>query len=326
MITVVKVVPILLMLSTTLFAQVASENIVGYRTISLKQGWQKIGIDFNNLGIGDDSLLEKFFPATIESEGDMIAFEGPSNEEIFICVPNPDRSFHSWVNAESGQKSSLREVTPGTSLWYFHRKASDLEITISGEIALNLKTSGEAYSAKADAPPKLKISQEELADIAFTSQALKRVFDLENYDDIYGSVNENSYLLQFPNKRVLAVFQKTGSNEYRLYDLDTGEPVKGRASDLIEIWSKAKGEAQTVMNILAECATDSFFGVLPHDKLEVDRRSHPVRAFFVASIMWMVKHVSNLIVENFIVFGIGFLLGRFSLRGKKGGKIAGCTK
>ena len=114
---------------------VESENIVGYSTITLKPGFNMIGVQFQVVGgtATNDIAVDDFI-----SKANLKAGAPDTGDNIYV-FRNGDYlpMYYLWDNLAGGKEwwdasdNATVDFAPGQGFWYYSRGASDFSITFT---------------------------------------------------------------------------------------------------------------------------------------------------------------------------------------------------
>ena len=116
---------------------VASQNVVGYQTITLKPGWNMFSINFAKVGDSDGMLLDEIFPGTVDGQPrpgfTFAATQGNADyvrvwdaqtqtytENFYLYVRGSNANNYKWMqNASTVAPDNMADM--GKGLWYYHK-------------------------------------------------------------------------------------------------------------------------------------------------------------------------------------------------------------
>ncbi len=143
------------MLAGFVSAQVESQNIVGYNTVTLSQGYNLVAVNFGTVGGGLGLTLQTLFPTTTNgvllagftggsaATGDNIAFYDPiagyTVYYLYKGAKTSDTKNYKWVTA-AGVVADDTPVASGTAFWFKKVAAGNLDATVAGEAANDVST------------------------------------------------------------------------------------------------------------------------------------------------------------------------------------------
>jgi len=137
-------------------ADVVSTNIVGYNTVTLKQGYNLLAVNFGNVGGGAGLTLQQLFPTVTNgapvvgltfgagsAAGDNILFYDPvagyKTYFLYKGTKTSNTLNYKWVDADLNVADNTN-VTSGTAFWFKKIAAGNFTATVAGEAANDVAT------------------------------------------------------------------------------------------------------------------------------------------------------------------------------------------
>lgn len=128
---------------------VASQNVVGYQTITLKPGWNMFSINFAKVGSTEGMTLDEIFPGTVDGQPrpgfTFAAASGSADyvkvwdaetqaytENYYLFLRGSSANNYKWMKNVS-TPASLK-IKSGSGFWFFLRGENDVTIQVAGEV------------------------------------------------------------------------------------------------------------------------------------------------------------------------------------------------
>ena len=135
--------------ATVSFAELASANIVGYNTVTLKKGWNMLAVNFENCSSVDGIDIQDLIPGKTEgltgnqasANADQIQIYNSATggytlySLFYTTIPNPglQAKNYKWVD-NSGAVSSYK-FKPGDSFWFKKQGEQTINVSLSGQVS-----------------------------------------------------------------------------------------------------------------------------------------------------------------------------------------------
>lgn len=128
---------------------VASQNVVGYETITLKPGWNMFSINFAKVGDNTGLTLDEIFPGKVDGQprvgftfaatlgnADYVkvwdAETQGYTENYYLYVRGSNANNYKWM--QNATTPASKKIKSGAGFWFFLRGQSDVTIQVAGEV------------------------------------------------------------------------------------------------------------------------------------------------------------------------------------------------
>ncbi|MDD5705333.1 MAG: hypothetical protein PHR35_05370 [Kiritimatiellae bacterium] len=143
-------------------AEVTSENIVGYNTVTLKQGYNLLAVNFEKVVAEGDLTMQELFTTVTNGvlvdgytagnvgTGDNIQFydTASSSYDIYYLykgAKTSDTKNYKWVSA-AGVVADSKPVTNGTAFWFKRVAAGEMTTVFAGQVANDVATTKQVLT------------------------------------------------------------------------------------------------------------------------------------------------------------------------------------
>ena len=128
---------------------VASQNVVGYQTITLKPGWNMFSINFAKVGSAEGMTLDEIFPGTVDGQpragftfaataagADYVkvwdAETQAYTENYYLYVRGTNANNYKWM--KNASTPATIKIKSGSGFWFFLKGSQDVTIQVAGEV------------------------------------------------------------------------------------------------------------------------------------------------------------------------------------------------
>ena len=128
---------------------VASQNVVGYQTITLKPGWNMFSINFAKVGSDEGMTLDEIFPgqtngvprdgftfAATQGNADYVKVWNAEtqgySETFYLYVRGSNANNYKWMAGASTPAS--KKIKSGSGFWFFLKGNKEVAIQVAGEV------------------------------------------------------------------------------------------------------------------------------------------------------------------------------------------------
>jgi len=243
-----------------------------------------------------------------------VSFTVAGKTEVYEYVVKSPDTTRKWHNCKSDLTGDQQPVPPGTLLWYYHATEKELTITMGGTV-LCIQQGKVVFSYEQKIGSLFENTKQSLDDVSLSQDGLNKNAGMLPAKEPYLETAENSVMLVFGEKRVLAQLRLGDKNKINFVDASTGKTLTEKIAAITDIGTKtpeqAKGLVAIILGGIKQTVRDELAGTCTDKEWEKNPRKH----YFAAVVVWGTKNIAEFffgVLVGCVFTGVLFVRKRLS--------------